>query len=124
MGGSMCIRIGGITPIVNEPPSSVTHQLLAIAMMSPQGFNASPYLPNPECSTELNVTTVIGSESPWVEACVLESGAREVVTLEYGKIKSEHPKVTTMTPDQFRSRSMYSFLNSAEQSIGTFIWSK
>ena len=46
---------------------------------------------------------VIGSESPWVEACVLESGAREIVSLEYGNIKSEHPKVTTMTPGQFRN---------------------
>jgi hypothetical protein len=27
-----------------------------IAIMSPQGLRASPYLPKPECSTELNVT--------------------------------------------------------------------
>ena len=33
---------------------------------------------------------VIGSERPWVEACVLEAGAKQVLTLEYGKIKSEH----------------------------------
>lgn len=45
---------------------------------------------------------VIGSEDPWVEACVLEAGAREVVTLEYGKITSEHPKVKTMVPLEFR----------------------
>ncbi|VDI06083.1 Hypothetical predicted protein [Mytilus galloprovincialis] len=45
---------------------------------------------------------VIGSEIPWVEACVLEAGAREVVTLEYGKIVSKHPKIKTMIPDQFR----------------------
>ncbi|XP_052067395.1 uncharacterized protein LOC127706764 [Mytilus californianus] len=47
---------------------------------------------------------VIGSEIPWVEACVLEAGAREVVTLEYGSIKSEHPKVKTMIPLDFRMR--------------------
>ena len=47
---------------------------------------------------------VIGTEIPWVEACALEAGAREVVTLEYGKIVSEHPKVSTMTPHDFRLR--------------------
>ena len=45
---------------------------------------------------------VIGSESPWVEATVLSVGAREVVTLEYGKIDSKHPSIKTMTPDEFR----------------------
>ena len=50
---------------------------------------------------------VIGSENPWVEACVLEAGAKEVVTLEYGRIKSEHPQVKTMIPYEFRM----SFLN-------------
>ena len=50
---------------------------------------------------------VIGSESPWAEACVLEAGAYEVVTLEYGRIISEHPKIKTMVPYDFRM----SFLN-------------
>ena len=45
---------------------------------------------------------VIGSEIPWVEACCLLCGAREVVTLEYGKIISEHPQIKTMTPGEFR----------------------
>ncbi|XP_063401129.1 uncharacterized protein LOC134685362 [Mytilus trossulus] len=56
---------------------------------------------------------VIGSEFPWVEACVLEAGAREVVTLEYGSIISEHPKVKTMIPLDFRMR----YLNNT---LGTF----
>ncbi|CAC5385158.1 unnamed protein product [Mytilus coruscus] len=56
---------------------------------------------------------VIGSEIPWVEACVLEAGAREVVTLEYGSIISEHPKVKTMVPFVFRMR----YLNNT---LGTF----
>ena len=47
---------------------------------------------------------VIGSENPWVEACVLEAGAREVVTLEYGEIVSEHPKIKTMVPSEFRQK--------------------
>ncbi|XP_062603652.1 uncharacterized protein LOC134265465 [Saccostrea cucullata] len=44
---------------------------------------------------------VIGSENPWVEACVLEAGANEVVTLEYGEIKSLHPQIKTFTPREF-----------------------
>ncbi len=45
---------------------------------------------------------VIGSEIPWVEATLLASGARSIVTLEYGKIKSEHPDILTMTPMEFK----------------------
>ncbi|XP_048778786.2 uncharacterized protein LOC125682334 [Ostrea edulis] len=56
---------------------------------------------------------VIGSENPWVEATVLEKGAREVVTLEYGRIESRHPKVKTMVPSEFSE----SFLNG---SLGLF----
>lgn len=47
---------------------------------------------------------VIGSENPWVEAVVLALGASSVVTLEYGKIKSEHPAIETMTPDVFKQK--------------------
>jgi hypothetical protein len=46
---------------------------------------------------------VIGSENPWVEACVLAAGAKEVTTLEYREITSLHPKVNTLTPDAARS---------------------
>jgi hypothetical protein len=47
---------------------------------------------------------VVGSESPWVEAILLEAGAKHVVTLEYGRIHSQHPQVSTLTPDEFRAR--------------------
>jgi hypothetical protein len=50
---------------------------------------------------------VIGSENPWVEAIALEVGAKEIVTLEYGRIISKHPKVKPMVPSEFRA----SFLN-------------
>jgi len=46
---------------------------------------------------------VIGSEIPWVEACVLSSGAKHITTLEYGEIVSEHPNVSTMKPSDFRA---------------------
>ena len=47
---------------------------------------------------------VIGSERPWVEAICLEAGAKEVVTLEYGKISSSHPQVKTYVPSEFNDR--------------------
>lgn len=46
---------------------------------------------------------VIGSENPWVEATLLAVGASSVVTLEYGKIVSDHPAISTLTPDEFRT---------------------
>lgn len=53
---------------------------------------------------------VIGSENPWVEACVLEAGASSVVTLEYGKITSLHPRLATMTPSEFKKAYLCSKL--------------
>ena len=46
---------------------------------------------------------VLGSENPWVEACLLSLGARDVTTIEYGAINSTHPQVKTFTPDQVRA---------------------
>ena len=46
---------------------------------------------------------VIGSENPWVEAACLAEGAAHVTTLEYGKISTDHPKLTTFTPAAFRA---------------------
>lgn len=48
---------------------------------------------------------VIGSEIPWVEACALAFGAAHVTTLEYGKIVSMHPQISTLTPEQMRESS-------------------
>lgn len=48
---------------------------------------------------------VIGSERPWVEACVLANGAKHVTTLEYGKISSLHERVSTFTPTEMRARA-------------------
>jgi len=45
---------------------------------------------------------VIGSENPWVEACILFAGARHVTTLEYGRILSEHPRVSSLLPNEAR----------------------
>ena len=59
------------------------------------GLNHAPNLKNGR-------VLVIGSQNPWVEACILEAGAREVVTLEYGPIISKHPQVKTLLPADFR----------------------
>jgi hypothetical protein len=45
---------------------------------------------------------VIGSEKPWVEAIVLSLGAAHVTTLEYGAIQTDHPQISTLTPDAMR----------------------
>lgn len=47
---------------------------------------------------------VIGSSKPWVEAVALVAGAKSVVTLEYGEIRTSHPDIATLTPVQFRER--------------------
>jgi Caenorhabditis protein of unknown function, DUF268 len=47
---------------------------------------------------------VIGSEKPWVEVICLYAGAKHVTTLEYGKIVSHHPQISTLTPSEFRAK--------------------
>ena len=44
---------------------------------------------------------VIGSENPWLEAMLLEFGASHVTTLEFGEIESQHPQISTYTPQNF-----------------------
>ncbi|KAG8744502.1 hypothetical protein FRC10_010067 [Ceratobasidium sp. 414] len=44
---------------------------------------------------------VIGSETPWLEAMLLEYGASHVSTLEFGSITTTHPQLSTFTPQQF-----------------------
>jgi len=50
---------------------------------------------------------VIGSEDPWVEAILLHYGAGKLLTVEFGKIISEHPQIDTMVPKEFTEK----FLN-------------
>jgi hypothetical protein len=45
---------------------------------------------------------VIGSQSPWVEAILLELGAGQITTLEYGEIASDHPKIKVITPSKLK----------------------
>ena len=48
---------------------------------------------------------VIGSQSPWVEALCLGAGASQVYTLEYARLVTDHPRVTTLTPEVFLSQA-------------------
>ncbi len=44
---------------------------------------------------------VVGSQRPWAEAAALAAGARETVTLEYGRIRATHPRMRSYTPAAF-----------------------
>lgn len=62
-----------------------------------QGLQQVPHLPRAK-------VLVIGSENPWVEACILSTGVSDITTLEYGKINSRHPSLHTITPQEMRAR--------------------
>ena len=44
---------------------------------------------------------VIGSETPWIEAMLLSKGVKSVTTLEYKRIQTQHPKLSTVLPHEF-----------------------
>ena len=44
---------------------------------------------------------IIGSEEPCYEACALFYGAKDITVVEYQKVISEHPQITTVTVDEF-----------------------
>lgn len=41
---------------------------------------------------------VIGSQTPWAEAMLLEIGAKHITTIEYMEITTDHPQLSTKTP--------------------------
>ena len=47
---------------------------------------------------------MIGSQTPWIEVLLLESGASHVTSLDYVDIKSGHDKITTIGPKDLRSK--------------------
>ena len=50
---------------------------------------------------------VIGSQSPWIETILLNKGAKNITTFDYVKIRSEHPQVEVLTPEELSDK----FLN-------------
>ena len=53
--------------------------------------------------TKTTNVLVIGSHQPWVEALALAGGAMHVWTLEYARLFTSHPRVTTLLPGEFLS---------------------
>eukprot|EP00092_Neocalanus_flemingeri_P054318 GFUD01063962.1.p1 GENE.GFUD01063962.1~~GFUD01063962.1.p1 ORF type:complete len:207 (+),score=23.97 GFUD01063962.1:57-623(+) len=47
---------------------------------------------------------VIGTQTPWLEAVLLDRGAGKIVTLEYGHYISQHPRLEFIRPHEFRER--------------------
>merc|ERR1719411_609564 len=45
---------------------------------------------------------VIGSQNPWIEVILLEMGAAKITTLEYAAIQTDHPQISTITPEELR----------------------
>ena len=45
---------------------------------------------------------VMGSQTPWIEAILLELGAAKITTLEYAKIETDHEQINVLTPEEFR----------------------
>ena len=43
---------------------------------------------------------MIGSQTPWIEAMLLELGAANITTLEYSPAVSEHPQIRIVSPDK------------------------
>jgi len=43
---------------------------------------------------------VFGTQEPWAEAALLAAGARYITTVEYMKIKTNHPKLTGVHPGE------------------------
>ena len=44
---------------------------------------------------------VIGSETPWIEAVLINEGAGSITTLEYNPHPTDHPKIKTISPIDF-----------------------
>lgn len=59
---------------------------------------------------------VIGSLHPWVEGAVLRQHARHVTTVEYLPIRTNHPQLTTMTPEVAAQRYLNGTLGAATSS--------
>ena len=44
---------------------------------------------------------IIGSILPWIESLLLEMNVGHITTLEYEPYPSTHPKITTISPQEF-----------------------
>ncbi|CAF4446603.1 unnamed protein product, partial [Rotaria sp. Silwood2] len=74
---------------------------------------ASLAIINKECA-------VIGSESPWIEAALLEYNASSVTTIEYATIHSNIPRLFTITPMDFAKQQQNS---KGQRQLFDSVWS-
>ena len=49
---------------------------------------------------------VIGSQTPWIEAILLEVGAAKITTVDYSPIENHYPQIETVTPEELAARFM------------------
>lgn len=49
---------------------------------------------------------VIGSQTPWIEAILLELGAGKITTVDYSPIENHHPQIETVTPEELAEQFM------------------
>jgi hypothetical protein len=60
---------------------------------------------------------VVGTQHPWAERGLLHYGAKHITTIEYMKIESQHPKLSTMYPVEAARRFLARNLTLVD-----FIW--
>jgi hypothetical protein len=65
---------------------------------------------------------VIGSEFPWIEASLLEYGAQQVLTIEYGKIRSEVPELKTIQPREYANQRANAHSKGESYELADSIW--
>lgn len=47
---------------------------------------------------------IVGSEKPWAEGVLLANGAKHLTTIEYGKIISDDPRITIISPIEMATK--------------------
>ena len=73
---------------------------------------------------------VIGTQEPWIEAILLEFGAKKITTLEYNDIVSEHHQLFPIKPRDFAEKylngtlevfdAMVTFSSIEHSGLGTY----
>ena len=73
---------------------------------------------------------VIGTQVPWIEAILLDMGAKKITILEYNDIVSEHPKLFPIKPKDFTQKylngtleqfdAMVTFSSIEHSGLGTY----
>jgi hypothetical protein len=56
---------------------------------------------------------VLGSQAPWAESRLLHIGAKNLITVEYTRITTNHPRLITRHPDDIAAE----FLNGTLETV-------